>query len=403
MDDPRIDEYRRAVVDICRGRFKVSIPFGGDDPLGRLGRALQDLAAALDARSEDLARPEEGAGESPSGVLMEEFLDFVFESFHPLIPYDRIGLALLDEAGDMIRLHWVRSNAPVIELPHGYEVPLESTSLEAVVRAGEPRILNDPRAYLADHPASEATRRIVAEGMRSSLTCPLVALGKPVGVLFFSSVQPDTYRGLHKDHFLQVASQLSVIVEKSRLYSRLLQVNEALKRTRDELEVQAALDPLTGIWNRGAIFKILETEVARSLRLGQPIAAVLADIDHLKSINDEHGHLVGDQVLRSFAHCLLACMRSADYVGRYGGDEFILVLSPGNAGAVRLVMDRVQAAVGALALGIGLQGLRPTLSLGAAICRGVIEIQVDTLVHAADRALYQAKQRGRDRFEVVVL
>ncbi len=95
-----------------------------------------------------------------------------------------------------------------------------------MIDSDRPRIINDLEAYLAEHPDSESTRRIVSEGIRSSLTCPLTAMGKPIGFLFFSSTSPNTYRDLHVGLFRQIAGQIALAIEKSRLYQELYNLNQ---------------------------------------------------------------------------------------------------------------------------------------------------------------------------------
>jgi signal transduction histidine kinase len=120
--------------------------------------------------------------------------------------------------------------ATVVKLPVGFSAPLKGSSLQQVMASGQPRMLNDLQAYLMDHPQSVATRLIVEEGVRSSLTCPLTAMGKRVGVLFFSSFQKDTYRAAHADLFLAIAGHLSTIIEKGRIYEMVLQSKQESER-----------------------------------------------------------------------------------------------------------------------------------------------------------------------------
>lgn len=386
-----------------RGEFDVQIPVGGEDDVARLGAALLDLAQTLESRFEEAAHLAQITEKVNAGLLLDEVLDHVFESFRPLIPYDRIGLAVLQDDGQVVRARWARSDAPVIKLPVGFMAMMEGSSLRTILRSGEPRILNDLEAYFEDHPHSESTRRIVAEGMRSSLTCPLVALGKPFGFLFFSSRERDTYRDVHQGIFQKIAGQLSVILEKSRLYSELVELNHQLVEARTALEFQATHDPLTEAWNRGAILKLLHKELLLSQREGRPLAVVLADVDHFKKINDAYGHQVGDVVLRQVTRRIASGLRGSDSFGRYGGEEFLMVLYPCDAGAAHHAAERIRLAVDSSAVETAGGAVRASVSLGAAVCDLTDGVEADALIRAADRALYEAKDAGRNRAVIRLL
>ena len=161
-----------------------------------------------------------------SGKLVEEVLDCAYESLREIIPYDRIGFALLEENDTVLRAYWARSESPVICLGKDYSAKMSGSSLEKVFLTGVPRILNDLEAHLKEHPHSDSTRRVVEEGMRSSLTCPLVAMGKPVGFLFFSSMKVGEYREVHSELFRIIAGQIAVALEKSRLYEEQIRFND---------------------------------------------------------------------------------------------------------------------------------------------------------------------------------
>lgn len=165
-----------------------------------------------------------------AGLRLEEVLNYAYDSLKGIVPYDRIGFALVDENEESVRSIWLRSEAQTVRLEKGYSAPLKGSSLAEIIRTGKPRIINDLGAYLKDHSSSESTRRIVKEGMLSSLTCPLIALGRPIGFLFFSSMKPETYKDAHVEIFLEVAGQLAIIAEKSRLYERLSELNELKNR-----------------------------------------------------------------------------------------------------------------------------------------------------------------------------
>jgi signal transduction histidine kinase len=160
-----------------------------------------------------------------AGKLPDEVLNHVFDSFADLVPYDRIGFSLIEPDGETARAVWARTRAREIKLAQGYRARLDETSLRRILESRRPRILNDLAAYAREHPGSASTRLIVEEGMRSSLTCPLVAAGQPIGFLFFSSMQPGVYSEEHVALIQEIAGQLALIVEKSRLYERLVELN----------------------------------------------------------------------------------------------------------------------------------------------------------------------------------
>ncbi|MFH2202701.1 MAG: ATP-binding protein [Elusimicrobiota bacterium] len=181
-----------------------------------------------------------------AGHTLDEVLDHVYDSFRRLIPYDRIGVALLIDDGTVLRARWARAETQAIRLKQGFSAPMLGSSLQHIIDTGMPRILNDLEAYLREHPESSSTRLIVAEGIRSSLTCPLVVAGAPIGFIFFSSTERDTYRNAHVVFFQQLAGQLAMAVERGQLFQELVE----LGRLKDKFLGIAAHDlrhPLTVI------------------------------------------------------------------------------------------------------------------------------------------------------------
>lgn len=151
------------------------------------------------------------------GSDRESILDFVFDFLGVVIPYDRIGVALLDESGTHLTLEWVKAKVSVQFLTRNFSAPIEGSSLQKIIESGQPRVINDLREYLAEHPKSISTQLVVKDGILSSLTCPLRAKKGPIGMVFFSSTKPYTYQSQHVQTFLAIANELSVIVEQSRL------------------------------------------------------------------------------------------------------------------------------------------------------------------------------------------
>jgi two-component system chemotaxis response regulator CheY len=179
---------------------------------------------------------------------------------------------------------------------------------------------------------------------------------------------------------------------------RILNLETRLKESRDQLEILATYDALTHLPNRRAIQDYAEAAWQRAGPGREPVSLVLLDIDHFKRVNDQHGHLVGDQALREVAEIIGQRIRAHDKAGRWGGEEFLLVL-PGTAiTEARLVAERVRSRVAATPLPLP-DGTKLSLraSLGVASTSLAMPPSLEALMHQADEALYQAKREGRDR------
>jgi len=179
-------------------------------------------------------------------------------------------------------------------------------------------------------------------------------------------------------------------IEKAALRRRLAE-------KQAELERLAVTDDLTGIKNRRAVLARLDEEIERTRRYGSGLSVLLADIDHFKEVNDRFGHLVGDELLRAVAGVMAQSLRASDHVGRYGGEEFLIVLPETGLAAAGKLAERLRAGVAGLSVRPG--GGEPvevTVSVGGAELVESDE-DADSLVARADAALYRAKQRGRNQ------
>jgi diguanylate cyclase (GGDEF)-like protein len=191
------------------------------------------------------------------------------------------------------------------------------------------------------------------------------------------------------------------LVARVQLHLELMRLQRELVAKNEQLELLSTTDPLTGMHNRRHLERALDLEWRRSVRYGTPLCVVLADIDHFKQVNDQHGHPAGDEVLKEVAARLTRGLRATDTAGRYGGEEFMLVLSSPPLGAVQAA-ERwcTEVAAAPISVGGGVR-LRATISMGvAARCPSIRTPQA--LVAAADAALYVAKQAGRNRVELDV-
>jgi diguanylate cyclase (GGDEF)-like protein len=227
-----------------------------------------------------------------------------------------------------------------------------------------------------------------------------VAVGKPVGFLFFSSFEKNTYRNAHVDLFMQIANQLSSIVEKSRLYEELQRTNAELRHEQDKLEFLASHDALTGLNNRRTLNEFLQREWGRAIRARVPISAVMIDIDSFKLYNDSHGHLAGDECLQAVARVVAeGARRPTDLAARYGSEEFLVLLPETNEDGVRNGAEQIRAGVEALQIphGRSIASAVVTISAGTATVIPDPGSSPSTLLAAADNALYLAKKSGRNQ------
>lgn len=380
-----------------KGDFPGAIEATSDfESADALAVEIRRLAGWLNARFAEMERLMEVSQQVAQGLILDDVLQRTYEAFKPLIPYDRIGCALLSDDGASLTAYWARTEYEQPQLTKGYSAPIKGSSLEAILRTRRPRIINDLEAYAREHPDSKSTKVVLAEGVRSSLTCPLMTEGRAIGFLFFSSCEKNTYRNLHQDLFLRIAGHLSTLVERSRLYQRVWKLNEDLQLAHRRIADQAAHDPLTGVLNHGAILQQLELAIADPSS-GRLPAVLMLDLDHFKSVNDRFGHLAGDEALRRIARTIQGCLRHTDYLGRYGGEEFLILLADADSRIARRVAERIRGAVEVEPIPFDEETLSVTVSIGVGLPARRPETDPSALIGLADRALYEAKRTGRNR------
>jgi two-component system cell cycle response regulator len=198
----------------------------------------------------------------------------------------------------------------------------------------------------------------------------------------------------------RVRSMLQLAATHRQLKASQLELarqNKLLLSQRDDLYRASTTDGLTGVHNRAYLMEALEREYINNDRHGQPLSCLLIDVDHFKSFNDDHGHLVGDHVLRQTAQLIAAQIRKGDILARYGGEEFVVLLPATNLANAVVLAEKIRAAV-ALATYIDADlTLNVTISLGVADNCSAHSENADALLGHADSALYAAKHQGRNR------
>jgi signal transduction histidine kinase len=228
------------------------------------------------------------AVDSPS--LLNDILESISQDFQALIPYARIGFSFIENNGTTVVAYWDKSHQRKRYLKRGFFSPLEGSSLKPILDNRQPRIIHDLLEYLKQKPNSRSTQLLLKEGFRSSLSCPLIANGIPLGFVFFSSVEPNTYTHFHIDMFSQVATQLSVVIDKARVITHLAKQKTVLEQQNAEL--------LLLNQRKNMLLGIAAHDLRSPLSNVQVAAHMLADVD-LQLSGDEQRIILNELVQQS--------------------------------------------------------------------------------------------------------
>ena len=271
----------------------------------------------------------------------------------------------------------------------GYEVVAVGNGRDALDKLLNP---NGPRLALLDWMMPEIDGPQVCRSLRAAYEHQYVF----VILLTSNDTREDLVEGLDAgaDEYLTKPCNSAELKARLLTGDRILQLEDKLVAAREEMRFKATHDALTSLWNRGKILEALDD----ALRHVESMAVLMCDIDHFKAINDQHGHLVGDAVLRELASRMRGAIRANDLIGRYGGEEFLVVLNGCDASRMPERAEKLRKAISEGSFHSDAGEISLTISIGAvAVERKDSTTSVETILNLADAALYQAKEEGRDR------
>jgi len=258
-------------------------------------------------------------------------------------------------------------------------VPGKEGYITKSVRTGMPLLLDDVWA----NQASETDAKIPeANEIRSAIVAPLILNHQVLGALSLESSHPSAFAEADLDLLASFAATASAAIRNAQLHATVQKL--------------AITDSLTGLYNRRGFFELGAREIERALRFERPLTAIMLDVDHFKVVNDTYGHSTGDQVLNNVATLCSSNIRKVDILGRYGGDEFSLLLPETDTFTANSVAERLRTIVAESGVTVDDSLVKVTISLG--VTRATSEIEnLEALLQRADKALYIAKQGGRNR------
>ena len=357
--------------------------------------ALAILKTRLLGEAEIRAREAETLRQASAAVAAtlkrDVAIERILEELNRVVPYDSASVQLLVNGElEIVGERGFKDPVSVI----GLRFPLSIDTPNSIVfENGEALIIQDaPKVY-------DAFKKSPHDHIHGWMGIPLKVHENIIGMLALDSIQPDRFTNDHQRLASAFADQVAIALENTRLF--------------EETQWLAVHDSLTGLFNRRHFMSLAWGEFQRSLRYDTPLSVIMLDIDHFKKINDTFGHLIGDQVLGFIADLCENSLRVSDHIGRYGGEEFVILLPETTAAVIpgdspdqiseiepaKIVAERLRIAVENTIIETDRGGIRITISLGIAeLSPGTHNI--DQLIDHADQALLQAKQSGRNRIHL---
>jgi diguanylate cyclase (GGDEF)-like protein/PAS domain S-box-containing protein len=341
----------------------------------------QRLFAAAQRRAMEAQTLREAAAAVTATLDPEEIIPRILEQLRRVVPYDSATVQLQRDANMVVV---GGAGFPDLDQVLGAALPLDGSTPNSIVAVERRTVV------LRDAPEHYPSfRQPPHDHIHGWLGVPLMAQDRLIGMLALDSAQPGAFDDDHARLAGAFADQVAIALEQARLFQ--------------DVQRLAVTDSLTGVHNRRHFFELAAFEYQLACRYQRPLSAILFDLDHFKAVNDAHGHLAGDRVLRAVAQQCRGLLRKSDLVGRYGGEEFVCLLPETTLAGAAQVAERFRTLVAQSDLGLEAAApLHVTVSLGVAALHpdecGAPEPQpaLERLIERADQALYAAKRAGRN-------
>jgi diguanylate cyclase (GGDEF)-like protein/PAS domain S-box-containing protein len=347
-------------------------------------RDMTDRIKMVDAEREQrvLAEALQNTAAALSSVLsLDEVFDRILKNVGKVVPHDAVNLMLIeDDIAYIVHSHGYKKLGMLDYIQNVRFDVNKTENFRVMIETGKPLIISDINAY----PAWISNGR--ASWIQSYAGAPIRVKGVVIGFIQLDSGTPGYFNAGLSAQLQAFADQAAVAIENARLYT--------------ELQKLAITDPLTGLLNRHGFDPTSKREFEIARRYGRKISMILFDIDHLKNINDHYGHAVGDRSLKMIADCCRKTLREIDLVARFGGDEFIILLTEAALKSALEIAERLKQSIKTNLFEVDGEIVLVTISAGVAeLKRGMKTL--DELIDTADRGSYLAKSQGRNAIATI--
>jgi diguanylate cyclase (GGDEF)-like protein len=311
-------------------------------------------------------------------LATQEVLESLANICEGVVPFTHLIIALLDSDGMAYQIAVSRGN----EKLKGQKIKSHGrTWISWILNADPgPLLLKDIRSHTSNMPIAAPNEGDMP--VCSVLFIQLKAKGRKLGALFIGAAAPDAFNNKHLRMLNLICQHASANIENSLLHQR--------------VESERVSDVLTQLHNHRYFQERLTTEVSRARRSKSQLSLLMADIDHFKSVNDSYGHRIGDMILQRVAEILKKTIRTEDSIARYGGEEFVIILTESERKGALVMAERLRKAIERVTFNMEGNSIKITISIGSATYPADGSEPWELIEHA-DRALYAAKEQGRNR------